>query len=144
MKNIHIKFSGIDENAGVIFLQFATDETLQAIDQATIHGFFPSQYHVNEIEQLLPFMAEFGHQMLTLQSVVNQNKFSAEQTQNYNQLIGTTKTIGLSENISGSATMNQNQYNPDSIQNPNGQVDQMRNIVLEMLAEEGLILGRVK
>lgn len=141
---MHIKFSGLDENSGVIFLQFATDETLHLIDQSTIHGFFPSQYKTYEINELLPLMAEFGHQMLSQQSIINENKFTQEQIVNFNQLIGTTQTIPINSLPTQTSLGENNSYNLDSTKNPNSQVDQMRNIVLEILAEEGLILGKVK
>lgn len=144
MSNIHIKFSGIDEGSGAIFLQFASENTLNLIDQSTIHGFFPSQYKTHAIDELLPLMAEFGHQMLAQQTIVNENKFTHEQTNSFNQLIGTIQAVPLSSlpiHISSSVD---GQYNLDSVKNPNSQVDQMRNIVLEILAEEGLILGKVK
>lgn len=141
---MHIKFSGLDENSGVIFLQFATDETFHLIDQSTIHGFFPSQYKTYEINELLPLMAEFGHQMLSQQSVLNENKFTQEQIDSFNQLIGTTQTIPINSLLTQTSSGEDNSYNLDSTKNPNSQVDQMRNIVLEILAEEGLILGKVK
>lgn len=144
MSNIHIKFSGIDENSGVIFLQFATDETLYLIDQSTIHGFFPSQYKTYEINELLPLMAEFGHQMLSQQAVVNENKFTQVQVDSFNQLVGTTQLVPISSYPTQDSSRPDNQYDVDSAKNPNSQVDQMRNIVLEILAEEGLIIGKVK
>lgn len=143
MSNIHIKITGIDENSGVIFMQCATDETLHLIDQSTIHGFFPSQYKIYEINELIPLMAEFGHQMLSHQSVLNENKFTQEQVSSFNQLIGTTQTTTI-KSLPIQTSPTDNSYNLDSTKNPNGQVDQMRNIVLEILAEEGLILGKVK
>ena len=143
MNTIHIKFSGIDENSGVIFLQFATDETLHLIDQSTIHGFFPSQYKTHEMSELLPLMAEFGHQMLSQQNVLNENKFTERQIDSFNQFIGTTQTIPINSLSIQTSSDKDNSYNLDSTKNPNSQVDQMRNIVLEILAEEGLILGKV-
>lgn len=144
MSKVHIKFSGIDENSGAIFLQFATEENLDLINQSTIHGFFPSQYRTHEISELLPFMAEFGHQMLMQQAAINVNKFTAEQANNFNQLIGTTQAVPINSASPSNLIGLDNQYDLDSNKNPNSQVDQMRNIVLEMLAEEGLILGKVK
>lgn len=144
MSSIYIKFSGLDENSGVIFLQFATDETLLQIDKSTIHGFFPSQYNTHDVEKLIPLMAEFGHQMLNQQAAINKNKFSQEQVAKFNQLMGTTQVVPINSSLSQITTAQANQYDLESSQNVNGQVDQMRNIVLEILAEEGLILGKVK
>lgn len=144
MSKVHIKFSGLDENSGAIFLQFATDETLHLIDQSTIHGFFPSQYNTHEIEELIPFMAEFGHQMLNQQAIINQNKFSVEQMDKFNQLIGSTQAVPVNSILPQAATSQDNQYSLDSSKNPNSQIDQFRNIVLEVLAEEELIPGKVK
>ena len=144
MSNIHIKFSGLDENSGAIFLQFATDETLHLIDQSTIHGFFPSQYHTHEIEELIPFMVELGHQSLTQLASINQNKFTQEQATKYNQLIGTIQVAPVNATATQLPMLQGNQYDLNSNMNPNSQVDHFRNIVLEVLAEEGLILGQVK
>ncbi|HSI44077.1 MAG TPA: hypothetical protein VK949_07005 [Methylotenera sp.] len=144
MSNIHIKFSGLDENSGAIFLQFATDETLHLIDQSTIHGFFPSQYHTHEINELIPFMVELGHQSLTQQASINQNKFTPEQTTKFNQLIGTIQAAPGNLAATQLPMVQGNQYDLNSGMNPNGQVDHFRNIVLEVLAEEGLIPGKVK
>jgi len=144
LSSIYIKFSGLDENSGVIFLQFATDETLLQIDKSTIHGFFPSQYNTHDVEKLIPLMAEFGHQMLNQQAAINKNKFSQEQVAKFNQLMGTTQVVPINSSLSQITTAQANQYDLESSQNVNGQVDQMRNIVLEILAEEGLILGKVK
>lgn len=144
MNKVHIKFSGIDENSGAIFLQFATDETLHLIEQSTIHGFFPSQYKTHEINDLLPLMAEFGYQMLSQQTAINENKFTQDQANSFNQLIGTIQAVPVDSLPTQPSSEQGNQYNLDSTKNPNSQVDQMRNIVLEILAEEGLILGKVK
>lgn len=144
MNTIHIRFSGIDENSGAIFLQFATDETLHLIDQNTMHGFFPSQHKTHEISELLPLMAEFGHQMLTMQSVQNENKFTQDQLNSFNQFIGTIQTVPVNPLLTNTTSGQDNPYDLDSTKNPNSQVDQMRNIVLEILAEEGLIAGKVK
>lgn len=144
MSNIHIKLSGLDENSGAIFLQFATDETLGLIDQSTIHGFFPSQYKTYEMNELLPLMAEFGHQILKQQSSLNENRFSQDQVIGFSSFIGTTQLVPISSLPFQSISGQDNQYNLDSNKNPNSQVDHMRNIVLEILAEEGLILGKVK
>ena len=144
MNTIHIRFSGLDENSGAIFLQFATDETLHLIDQNTMHGFFPSQYKTNEINELLPLMAEFGHQMLAQQSVQNENKFTQDQLNSFNKFIGTIQAVPINPLLTQSTSGQDNPYNLDSTKNPNSQVDQMRNIVLEILAEEGLILGKIK
>jgi transcriptional regulator of heat shock response len=144
LSNLHIKFSGLDEKSGAIFLQFASDDTLHLIDQSTIHGFFPSQYNTHEIEELIPYMAEFGSQILNQQTSISQNQFSQEQVIKFNQLVGITKVVPVTSAPTQVPAGQANQYDLDSNKNPNGQVDHFRNIVLEVLAEEGLILGKVK
>ncbi|MFV1922204.1 MAG: hypothetical protein ACMZ63_06350 [Methylotenera sp.] len=149
-QNIHIKFSGIDEASGAIFLQFATDETLHMIDQQVMHGFFPSEHNkAGDIEQLLPEMARFGQQMLMQQIQTQQNKFNPDQVSQVQQLMGKVKTVSVeADTAAGDMALSNvgssQQYNIDSMQNANGNIDQMRNIVLEVLAEEGLIKGAVK
>lgn len=145
-QNIHIKFTGIDEASGAIFMQFATDETLPAIDQQVMHGFFPSNYDKDNIEDLLPEMARFGQQLLVQEIETQQNKFNATQVAQVQKLIGSVKSILLEGDPSAELPVDAsgNQYNIDSTQNANGNIDQMRNVVLEILAEEGLIKGAVK
>ncbi|EUJ10336.1 hypothetical protein Meth11DRAFT_1150 [Methylophilaceae bacterium 11] len=143
MSAIHIKFSGLDESAGAVFLQFATDETLEQINQSTIHGFFPSQYKSQDITELLSLMAEFGQQMLSQQMAIVDNRFTQEQLSDFNQLLGTIQRVTIDSMQPGIEEKN-NPYHLDSLKNPNSQVDQMRNIVLEILAEEGLIIGKIK
>jgi hypothetical protein len=144
LSDIYIKFCSIDEISGIVFLQFANEDTLSTIDNSTIHGFFPSQYNTFEINELLPLMAEFGGQMLVQQESINQKKFTTEQVNSFSQLIGTMKSVPIPSMPSHMPVVDGSQYSLDSNKNPNGQVDQIRNIVLEILAEEELIPGKVK
>ena len=77
--------------------------------------------------KLLPLMAEFGHQMLSQHSVLNENKFTQEQINSFNQFIGTTQTIPINSLSTQTSSDKDNSYNLDSTKNPNSQVDQMRN-----------------
>jgi hypothetical protein len=141
MQQIHIRFCSVDEQAGVIFLQFATDESLPLIEQSTMHGFFPAQHQTFDMEALLPLMAEFGRQVVMQQEAINQNSFTADQANQFKQLVGSTKAVPISDFTTGQSA---DLYNVAPIQSSNVQIDQMRNIVLEILAEEGLIPGALK
>lgn len=149
MSHIHIKFCQIDAISGAIFVQFATDEQLHMIDQQTMHGFFPAEHGTDDIEKLMPEIAKFGQQMLSQEAEVQQNQLNQTQVANFQPLIGTVRSMPIDTpsadagDISGSVSGG-NQYSIDSTANINGNVDQMRNIVLEILAEEGLIPGEVK
>lgn len=144
MENIHIRVVSIDELAGLIFLQFATDETLPMIEQSTMHGFFPAQYPKSSLDELFGYMAEFGRQILEQQVQVQQNKLSAEQVSVFESLLGQIKAVKVPDFQSALDAGGEGSYNPDGPSNTNGQIDQFRNLILEVLAEEGLIPGGVK
>lgn len=146
MQSICIKFAGIDEISGALLLQFAAPENNATIDQSTIYSFHPWQYAAENIEQLLPYMANFGYEVLLAQQQAHppEHQFTTQQFEQYSKLIGTQRSIEIDVAAVPIKTGSDNQYNPDSLANPNSQVDQIRCIVLEILAEEGLIPGRVE
>jgi hypothetical protein len=145
MENVCIRFAGIDENSGALFLQFALPENISTIDQSTIHAFFPHHYETKIIEELIPHMAAFGHSILGQQQL-NQpaHRFSEQQLAEYSKLIGTSRSVEINQEALSVKQGPASQYNPDGSSNPNSHVDEFRNIVLEILAEEGLIAGSVK
>jgi len=143
-KRIHIRFAGLDEANGLIFLQFSFTEDLATIDQSTIHGFSPNNYKVDSFDQLIPHMISLGHNFLKQQALVADNKFNKEQLHEYGKLIGTNITCDLDNNLSPDDPNETNLYNSDMRNNPNSQIDEVRCIVLEILAEEGLIPGGIK
>jgi hypothetical protein len=148
LSNIHIKFCQIDNMSGAIYLQFATDDTLHMISEQAMHAFFPSQYESDDIEKLLPEIARFGQQMLNYQKEAHKNQFSPKQMEEYQKYLGNMRSVALDDNteleVAGLFTSaSDKQYVIDAT-NTNKNVDYMRNVVLEVLAEEGLIPGRVK
>jgi hypothetical protein len=144
LSNIHIKFSQIDEYSGAIFVQFATDDTLRMIDQQTMHAIFPKQYGSDDLEKIMPQIAKFGAQMLVQQNEAKKNQFSKEQVEGYQKYLGSVRSISLENGEAGSLETNSIEYSIDSKANINGNVDEVRNIVLEILAEEGLIPGGLR
>lgn len=144
MSNIHIKFSQIDEYSGAIFVQFATDESLHMIDQQTMHAIFPRQYGSDDLEKIMPEIAKFGAQMLIQQNETKKNQFSRELVDEYQKYLGSIRSVSV-DSRAGDAFVTQNlEYSIDSSANVNGNVDEVRNIVLEVLAEEGLIPGGLR
>ncbi|WP_124553704.1 hypothetical protein [Methylophilus methylotrophus] len=144
MSNIHIKFSQIDEYSGAIFVQFATDESLHMIDQQTMHAIFPRQYGSDDLEKIMPEIAKFGAQMLIQQNETQKNQFSREQVEDYQKYLGSIRSVSLENGPAASLGMKSMEYNIDSSANINANVDEVRNIVLEILAEEGLIPGGLR
>lgn len=144
MSNIHIKFSRVDESSGAIFVQFAKDESLHMIDQQTMYAIFPNQYGSNDLEEIMPQIAKFGVQILRQQNEAKKNQFSQEQVEEYQKYLGSIRSVNLGDEEADSSGGKSMEYNIDSGLNINSKVDEVRNIVLEILTEEGLIPGGLR
>lgn len=145
MENICIRFAGVDQSTGALFLQFSTPENLVTIDQSTIHAFFPHQYETGDLEILTKHMAQMGCMLLQQQQEVqNLHQFTQAQIDEYSKLVGSCRTV----QVDSSAPAVRSDYAGatilETINNPSGQFDQLRCVVLEILAEEGLIPGGIK
>ena len=149
MENICIRFAGLDQNSGALFLQFSKPENIVAIEQTTIHAFFPYQYEVTGgIDQLVPYMASMGKMLLDQLQVNQQTQRQLSQVlvDEFSNLIGTNKTIAVeasSSVLTGKSERN-SIYGLSEDNTPKVLVDEVRCIILEILAEEGLIAGSVK
>lgn len=145
MEKICIRFAGVDQNSGAIFVQFSSPEQVATIDQSTIHAFFPHQFESQEIDKLMPHISAMGRVALEQQQAVQFNhQFTQAQLDEYSQLIGTCRSVDVDASITVPQVEPPALYGLDGSANPNGQVDQICCIVLEILAEEGLIPGAIQ
>ena len=148
MENICIRFAGLDENSGALFLQFSKPEDAAIVEHATIHAFFPHQYQETSLEKLMPQMAAMGKMLLDQLQVNQQTQRQLSQVlvDEFSNLIGTNKTIAVEaipSVLTGKSERN-SIYGLSEDNTPKVLVDEVRCIILEILAEEGLIAGSVK
>lgn len=144
MENICIRFAGMDQNTGALFLQFSKPESVATIDQSTIHAFFPYQYDTNDTETLMQHMAHTGQMLLQQQQdIQNNHQFTQAQVDEFSKLIGACHTIEIDASVEPVKIENAGLSVLETANNPSGQLDQVRCIVLEILAEEGLIPGGI-
>ena len=144
MENICIRVAGVDQNTGALFFQFSAPENVKTIDQSTIHAFFPHQYETDDIDALMKHMAQMGHMLMQQQQEIqHDHQFTQAQVDEYSRHIGTYRTIEVDPSMQPVKMEHTGLTVLESASNPGGQLDQLRCIVLEVLAEEGLIPGGI-